>query len=126
MFNTRQSCNSCKCKYLQPIRNRIQFSQYQTATQKYIRKKFLSNTTITTSAVIMVATQTNNRLKEKLQKKLQHLQKQYSYVCLTGCNFRNRAIATSVIRRLLTMNQSKTCVLRRLQLLRDYSWNSCN
>jgi hypothetical protein len=69
MFNTRRSCNSCKCKYLQPIKNRIRFSQYQTATQKYIRKKFLSNTTITTSAVIMVATQTNNRLQKKATKK---------------------------------------------------------
>jgi hypothetical protein len=75
MFNTRQSCNSCKCKYLQHIRNRIQFLQYQTATQKYIRTKFPSNTTITTSAVIMVATSTINRLQKKATKKLQHLQK---------------------------------------------------
>jgi hypothetical protein len=71
MFNTRQSCNSCKCKYLQPIRNRIQFSQYQTATQKNIYvKKFLSNTTITTSAVIMVETPTINRLQKKATKKV--------------------------------------------------------
>jgi vesicle coat complex subunit len=48
--------------------NRIQFSQYQIATQKK-RKKFLSNTTITTSAVIMVATPTINRLQKKRYKK---------------------------------------------------------
>jgi hypothetical protein len=48
--------------------NRIQFSQYQTATKK-IRKKFLSNTTITTSAVFMVATPTINRLQKNATKK---------------------------------------------------------
>jgi hypothetical protein len=46
--------------------NRIQFSQYQTATKK--RKKFLSNTTITTSAVIMVATPTIHRLQKNAKK----------------------------------------------------------
>jgi hypothetical protein len=45
--------------------NRIQFSQCQTATQK----KFLSNTTITTSVVIMVATPTINRLQKNATKK---------------------------------------------------------
>jgi hypothetical protein len=57
--------------------------------------------------MIMVATPTINRLQKTLQKKQQHLQKQYCCVCLAGCNFRDRVIATSVIRRLLTMNQSK-------------------
>jgi radical SAM superfamily enzyme len=43
----------------------------------------------------MVATSTINRLKKTLQKKLQHIQKQYCCVCLTGCNSRNREIANN-------------------------------
>jgi hypothetical protein len=87
---------------------KIEYSSHNNKLlHKCIRKKFLCTTMITTSAVIMVATPTINRLQKNATKKIQRLQKQYCCVCLTGCNFRDRAIATSVIRRLLTMNQSK-------------------
>jgi hypothetical protein len=84
---------------------------------KCIRKKFHCT---------MVATPTINRLQKMLRKRYSTYKNSIDVFCLNGCNFRYRVIATSVIRWLLTMNQSKPCVLTRLQLLRDYSCNSCN
>jgi hypothetical protein len=91
----------------------MQFSQYQTATQKKIHKKILSNTTNYNFCCDYGCNCSNLT---SYKKKLQHIQKHYCYDCLTGCNSRNREIATPVIKRLITMKSiKKPCVLRRLQ-----------
>jgi hypothetical protein len=80
---------------------------------KKIHKKILSNTTNYNFCCDYGCNCSNLT---SYKKKLQHIQKHYCYDCLTGCNSRNREIATPVIQRLITMKSiKKPCVLRRLQ-----------